>query len=83
MIQSDPDAGLELRHDTGQPSPQRGRRAEPTTPNPNVVDRRDLAWQRAGEGFRELRPASPEAGWAQGVRQLWEAYEREVGKALG
>jgi hypothetical protein len=42
------------------------------------------AWQRADRRYRALPPDSPEAAEAlEGVNELWAAYERALGKALG
>jgi len=49
-----------------------------------TVESLHRAWQRAERRSRELRPGSPE--WAEaleGVDELWDAYERALGKALG
>ncbi len=42
------------------------------------------AWLLAEIRYRELPPGSAEANEAlEGVDQLWHAYERALGKALG
>ena len=42
------------------------------------------AWLQAEIRYRELAPGSPESREAlEGVDQLWRAYERALGKALG
>jgi hypothetical protein len=49
-----------------------------------TVDRLYTAWQRAEQRARELPPGSPEAAERlAGVDELWEAYERALGKAVG
>jgi hypothetical protein len=42
------------------------------------------AWERAEKRFRELPPGSPLAEEAlAAATQLWDWYERELGKAIG
>jgi len=49
-----------------------------------AVDGIYRAWLHAEIRYRELSPGSPEAHEAlEGVDQLWHAYERALGKALG
>jgi hypothetical protein len=50
----------------------------------DTVDRLYAAWQRAEQRAREVPPESPEARErATGANELWEAYERALGKAIG
>jgi hypothetical protein len=49
-----------------------------------LVDRLYLAWEQAEKRSREVPPNSPEAAERiQGVRQLWEAYEQALARAVG
>ncbi|MGH2464195.1 MAG: hypothetical protein ACRDGI_01935 [Candidatus Limnocylindrales bacterium] len=42
------------------------------------------AWQQAERRYRALPPSSPDAAEAlDGVNQLWQAYEKALGNALG
>jgi hypothetical protein len=42
------------------------------------------AWEQAERRYREMPPGSPESAEAlEGVNQLWQAYEKALGKALG
>ena len=43
-----------------------------------------LAWQRAEQRYREMPIGSPDAERTLAeLDQLWAAYERELGKAIG
>jgi hypothetical protein len=58
-------------------------RADPFDPVV-TVESLHRAWIRAERRSRELPPGSPESAEAmEGVNQLWEAYERALGEALG
>jgi hypothetical protein len=49
-----------------------------------TVDQLYGAWQRAEQRAREVPPDSAEANErVVGANELWEAYERALGKAIG
>lgn len=50
----------------------------------SALDRLFVAWQRAEQRYREMPVGSPDAEAALAeLDQLWSAYEKELGKAIG
>lgn len=50
----------------------------------SALDRLFLAWQRAEQRYREMPAGSPDAEVTLAeLDQLWSAYEKELGRAIG
>lgn len=50
----------------------------------STLDRLFQAWQRAEQNYREMPVGSPDSEHTRAeLDQLWSAYERELGKAIG